>query len=187
MNLPHHARVPYTPGLYVGRNHKNSIVRAARSLALGCLFALVCLGRQHLDRPAGLFDSRNCRFGCAGYRKRHFGLEFADAKEAHAVFFPAQHAGLDQRSNIYTRGRIELAGIDRRLDAAQVDLIVPFGERRVAKSALGQTPVERHLAALETLDADTGTRGLALAAAAAGLAGTGANAATDPAADRKST
>ena len=47
------------------------------------------------------------------------------------------------------------------------------------EAALGQAPMQRHLAALEALDAHAGARGLALAAAAAGLALAGADAAAD--------
>ena len=53
------------------------------------------------------------------------------------------------------------------------------GERGVLEAALGQAPVQRHLAALEALDAHARARGLALAAAAAGLAGARADAAAD--------
>src|SRR5205085_6561257 len=49
----------------------------------------------------------------------------------------------------------------------------------VAEAALGQPAVHRHLAAFETLDAHAGARGLAFAAAPAGLAGARADAATD--------
>src|SRR5262249_21054973 len=50
---------------------------------------------------------------------------------------------------------------------------------RIAEPALRQAPVQRHLAALEALDAHAGTRGLPLAAAATGLAHPGADAAPD--------
>jgi len=45
-----------------------------------------------------------------------------------------------------------------------------FQPEDVVEAALGQAPVQRHLAALEALDAHAGTRGLALAAAACLLA-----------------
>jgi hypothetical protein len=84
-----------------------------------------------------------------------------------------QGRGIDRRAGI------ELAGIDRRLDALEIDFVQPERERGVLEAALGKTTVERHLAAFEALDPHARARGLALAAAAAGLAGTGADAATD--------
>src|SRR5262249_54464918 len=84
--------------------------------------------------------------------------------------------GIDHRAGI------EPPGIDRRLNPAEIDLVEPERERRVAKAALGQPAMQRHLAALEALDAHAGTRGLALAAAPAGLARAGADAAADAAA-----
>ena len=43
-----------------------------------------------------------------------------------------------------------LPGIDRLLDAAEIDLVVALGED-VVEAALGQAPIERHLAAFEAL------------------------------------
>src|SRR5262249_30239877 len=57
-----------------------------------------------------------------------------------------------------------------------------LGEGRIAEAAFGQAAMQRHLAALEALDADARARGLALAAAATGLASARADAATDAAA-----
>ena len=74
---------------------------------------------------------------------------------------------------------IELAGVDRRLHPAEIDLVELERERRVAEAALRQAPMQRHLAAFEALDAHAGARGLALAAAAAGLAHARADAAAD--------
>ena len=50
----------------------------------------------------------------------------------------------------------------------------------VLEAALGQAPVERHLAALEAVDGDAGARLLALDAATGGLAGARADAAAEP-------
>src|SRR5262249_40301902 len=49
----------------------------------------------------------------------------------------------------------------------------------IVEAALRQTPVQRHLTTLKALDADAGARGLALAAAPAGLALAGPDAAAD--------
>ena len=74
--------------------------------------------------------------------------------------------------------RIELAGVDRLLDAAEIDFVV-IRARRVAEAALGQTAMQRHLAAFKALDRDAGARLLALDAASAGLALAGADTAAD--------
>src|SRR6266404_5504873 len=54
-----------------------------------------------------------------------------------------------------------------------------FEPENIVEAALRQAPVDRHLAALEAFDAHAGTRGLALAAAAGGLALARTNAAAD--------
>ena len=59
--------------------------------------------------------------------------------------------------------------VDRLLNAVEIDL-GEFEPEDVVEAALRQPPMQRHLAAFEALDAHAGTRGLALAAAAGGLA-----------------
>ena len=71
---------------------------------------------------------------------------------------------------IHGHSRIELAGIDRRLNLAEIDFVELARERRIARAALRQPPMQRHLAAFKALDAHARTRGLALAAAASLLA-----------------
>src|SRR5207247_4068822 len=90
-----------------------------------------------------------------------------------------QYATIHQGGRIDRGANIELAGVDRRLHAADIDLAKPAREWRVPKAALGQPPMERHLATLEALDPHARARGLALAAAAAGLAAAGADATPD--------
>src|SRR5208282_6532893 len=92
---------------------------------------------------------------------------------------PAQDTRLDQSRGIDGRRRIELAGVDRLLQAPEIDLVEPARERRIFEPALGQAAMQRHLAALKPLDAHAGARGLALTAAAAGLALAGTDAAAD--------
>src|SRR5258708_36507659 len=127
---------------------------------------------QDCDRAAGFFHGRDGGFGSPPYGHRHLGLELAHSEQAYPGLGPPQDPGLDQRGAIHRRIRIELAGIDRRLDAAEIDLVQLQRERGVAEAALGQTPMQGHLAALEALYAHARARRLALAAAAAGLAGT---------------
>jgi hypothetical protein len=92
----------------------------------------------------------------------------------------SQHAGIDQHRRVDLGAFLEMqpASVDRRLHPAEIHLVEYLGED-VVEAALGQTPVQRHLSALEALDAHTRARGLTLAAAAAGLAHAGADAATD--------
>src|SRR6202044_1268709 len=101
------------------------------------------------------------------------------AEQPHAVFGPAQEAGLDQRRRVDLGRRVERASVDRRLQLAEVHLVELAGEFHVLETAFGQPAMQRHLAALKAFDAHAGARGLTFAAAAAGLALAGANAAAD--------
>src|SRR5581483_2195474 len=146
----------------------------------GLLVAGRGLGRrENNNRAARLFNRRPRRLRGAPDRKRNLDLDLARAQQPHAILFSAQHASLDQGSSI-DRGRgIELAGIDGCLHVAEIDLVQPLRERGVLEAALGQPAMQRHLAALEALDAHARTRSLTLAAAAAGLAAARADATTD--------
>src|SRR5215470_15037894 len=126
------------------------------------------LGGENRHRAAGLFHRRDRRFGGAGNGERDFGLELALAQQAHAVLRPPQDAGLDQRIDIDRGLGVELAGVDRLLQAAEIDLVELLAERLV-EAALGQPAVQRHLAALKALHGDAGARLLALDAAPGGL------------------
>src|SRR4029079_12422820 len=141
-------------------------------------FAWLLGGCQDRDRTPSLFDRRDCRFRRAVDRKGDLRLQFAVPEKADTIMGPAQQPGLDHGGGIDRSAGIELAGIDRLLDAAEVHLMQLELERLV-EAALRQAPVQRHLAALETLDAHAGARGLALATASAGLALAGADAAAD--------
>src|ERR1043166_5375880 len=90
----------------------------------------------------------------------------------------AQEPGLDQCGRVHRRSRVELAGVDCLLHPPEIDL-VQLELERLVEAALGQPPVQRHLPALEPLDAHARARGLAFAAASAGLALAGADAAAD--------
>src|SRR5262249_48622000 len=139
-------------------------------------------GRQDGDRAAELFHRRHRRFGRTPDREGELGLDLARAEQPDPVLGPSEHAGLHQRLGVDRRGRVELAGVDRRLDLVEIDLVELARDRRILEPPLGQPAVERHLAALEPLDAHARARGLPLAATAAGLARAGADAATDAAA-----
>src|SRR5262249_29986094 len=147
------------------------------------LFARLRLWRQHFDRAAGLLYRGYGGFRGAVDRKRNLGLDFTGAEEPDAVLGAANDAGFEQRRRIDLGRGIEHAGVDRRLDAAEIHLVELAREHGVFETALRHAAVQRHLAALKALDAHAGTRGLALAAAAAGLARARTNAAADPLAD----
>src|SRR5262245_12801493 len=139
------------------------------------------LGRQDRDRAAGLFDRRHRRLGRAGDRDGDLGLELALAQEPDAVLGPPQDAGLDQDLGIDRGLGVELAGVDRGLQAAEVDLAELLAERLV-ETARGQAPMQRHLAAFAAFHRDARARLLARDATPGGLALAGADAAADAAA-----
>jgi hypothetical protein len=101
--------------------------------------------------------------------QRQLGFELALAQQAHAIERAADEAGGHQHRGIHGLARIDQLGIHRRLQAAQIDL-VEFLAIALGEAALGQAPVQRHLAALETAEPHAAARGLALAAAATHLA-----------------
>src|SRR5262245_28797651 len=110
--------------------------------------------------------------------ERDLGLDLAAAEQAHAVTGAPQRTGLHQRLGVDDALGVELAGVDRALDAVEIDLNQVERED-IVEAALRQTAVQRHLAAFKALDAHARTRGLALAAAAGLLALAGADAAAD--------
>src|SRR5262249_33761631 len=110
---------------------------------------------------------------------RDFALVCPGSERPPPAFGPSKHARLHQALCALGRPGIEPAVVDRRLNLAEIDFVELARERRIAKAALGQPPMERHLAAFKAFDPHTGARGLAFAAAAAGLAHPGADAAAD--------
>src|SRR5882672_557421 len=140
---------------------------------------LVLLRCQNRDRAAGLLDRRDRRLGSTPDRELNLGLQLAHAEQAHAVLGAAQHAGLDQRLRVHRCRDVELLGVDRLLNAVEIDL-VELQPEWLVEAALRQAPMQRHLTALEALDAHARARRLALAAAAASLADARADAAADP-------
>ena len=130
------------------------------------------------DRSAGLFDG-----GTRGSRgARDFdgdlGGELAATEQAYAVLGARDDAGLYQCCAIDGRGGVELAGVDRLLQAVEIDLDEILRER-IVEAALGQAAIDRHLAALETVDGTPVRDLLTLYATAAGLALARADAAAD--------
>src|SRR6476661_5134369 len=128
---------------------------------------------RHCEERKRRFAARHARdLEC------ELGLELALAEQAHAVLAAAREAGGLERVMVERALAIELAGIDRLLDRADVHFGEVFGED-VVEAALRQPHVERHLAALEAGDADARARLGALLAAAGGLAESRADAAAD--------
>src|SRR6201993_2002796 len=135
-------------------------------------------GSQDLHGAPGLLDGLDRRFRRAVHLDIDLGLELAAAEQPHAGLGAAQHAGLHQRLGVDGRAGIDRLGVDRLLETVEIDLGV-FDPEHVVEAALGQAAMHRHLAAFKTLDADARTRGLALAAAARGLALAGTDATAD--------
>ena len=95
-----------------------------------------------------------------------------------AVLAAAGQAGRVQRRLVDRRLGVELAGVDRLLDRAQVHLGIILGED-VVEAALRQPHVQRHLTAFKAVDRNARTRLLTLLAAAGGLALARTDAASD--------
>src|ERR1700722_3560944 len=141
--------------------------------------AFVLLGRrQDFHRAARLLDRRDGGFRSAVHFDRQLGLDFTASEQPHAVLGAPEHAGFHQRFGVDGALGVDQLGVDRLLKAVEIDLgkIQP---EDVVEAALRQPPMQRHLAALETLDPHAGTRGLALAAAAGLLAFARADATAD--------
>src|ERR1700709_2608243 len=126
-------------------------------------------GRQDLHRTAGLLDRRDRGLrGAMGF-DGELGLELAAAEQPQSVLGAADHATLHQRFDGDGVLGVDQLGVDGFLQPVEVAL----GEielEDVGEAALRQTTMQRHLAALEALDAHARTRGLTLAAAARSLA-----------------
>src|SRR6185312_1977754 len=116
---------------------------------------------------------------CGGELDGQLRLELAMAEEAGRRYGIAHQPGRMQRRGGDGGARIEPAAVDRRLDAADIDDLV-FDAEQVLEAALGQAAMQRHLAALEALDAHAGARLLAFDAAAGGLVEARADAAAEP-------
>src|SRR5437867_3910771 len=134
--------------------------------------------RQH-DLTTRLLDRRDGALRRAGDFDGDLGLQFARSQQANAVPYLAQEARLAQNLTVDRLRRVEPAGVDRGLQLAKVHDHERAAED-VVETPFGHAHVERHLAALEALDVHAGARRLALAAATAGLALAGPNAAADP-------
>src|SRR5260370_26177796 len=153
---------------------KRAMTQMLRRLA----FVLLCR-RQDFHRAARLLDRRDGGFRSAVNLDIQLGLEFAAAEQPHAILRTPDNARFHQRFGIDGTARVEPLGVDRLLNPVEIDL-GKFEPEDVVEAAFRQPPMQRHLATFKTLDAHAGARGLALAAAAGGLAFTLADATADP-------
>src|SRR5216683_2728934 len=126
--------------------------------------ALASAEKFRLAASCSAAETMACGSGCAPKRRvaAYMGIR--------PPFYPprpwaAKHARAHQRADVDHVLEVDLAGVDRFLHLAEVHLVELLG-KNIGEAALGQPAVERHLAALEPLDAHARTRGLALAAAA---------------------
>src|SRR5436190_5210456 len=136
------------------------------------------LALDDFDRAPSLLDRLARALRHAGDLEVELGLQFALAEQADAVLAAASEAGGLERAMVERALDVELAGIDRLLDRADVHLGIVAGED-VVEAALRQPHVERHLAALEAGDRHARARLGALLAATGGLAEPRADAAAD--------
>src|ERR1700689_1787584 len=97
-------------------------------------------------------------------------FQFALGQKPYAISDAAKNARLDQRFAINLGVGFKRARIERLLQTAEIDDVEMLAEILAREAALGQPPVQRRLAAFEAVQGNAGARGLALAAARAGLA-----------------
>src|SRR5271163_4642190 len=128
---------------------------------------------------AGLLDRRHRRRRGARDVDRQLGLELALGEQPDRLVGMAHQAGGLQRGTGDVDLGVEPPGLDRGLDPPQIDDLESLA-KNILEAALGQPPMQRHLAALEALDPHAGARLLALDAAARGLAQARADAAAVP-------
>src|ERR1700733_1047022 len=124
---------------------------------------------QRFETAAGSLDRRRCALGRDFHFKSRLGCQFAHAKNLDSITSARDDAGLHEALDRDRLGRVELTGVDRLLNASEVDHIV-IEPRGRGEAALRQAAMQRHLAALEALDADARAGRLALAATAGLLA-----------------
>src|SRR5690554_4579806 len=145
---------------------------------LGCCQLGRILCHENIDRATGLLDRRGRALRNPGHLERNLAGQFALAEQADAILAAACHTGGPQRCMIDDVLGVELAGFNQLLDLAEVDLGIVLAEW-IVEAPLRQPHVQRHLAALETLDGNARPALLALLAAPAGLAFARAYAASD--------
>src|SRR5262249_40204336 len=143
---------------------------SGRALGFGLQLALgLGLLRHQSDGAARLLHRLGRALGGAHDRNLDRGLELAVAEQADPVAGVADDARSDERLGAHRLARVELARFDEGLDLADVHRRI-FRFEDVDESALGKAAEERHLPALEAVEAHARARLLALLAAARLLA-----------------
>src|SRR5439155_11537829 len=111
--------------------------------------------------------------------KGEFCGQAALAEKADAGIPASENSCREERLDGDRGVDVELLRLNRRLNAGEIHLVVLDGIRLI-ETALRQSPVDRHLAALEARFGSARARGLTLAAAPPGLAESGADAPAEP-------
>ena len=102
-----------------------AIARPGEAVSARAAACSGCLGAAVLTRAAGLLDRRDRALRGAGDFEGELRLEFALAEDLHAVARLGDSTPAAISASIVTGcARVELAGVDRLLDAAEVDLVV---------------------------------------------------------------
>ena len=86
--------------------------------------------RCHDHRAPELFDRFDRGLGCALDLDGERRLELALGQEPHAIADPAQNAGGDERGAVDGRVGLDPAGVERGLQAAEIDDMEMLAERR---------------------------------------------------------
>ena len=76
-----------------------------------------------MTEPPAFSTAATADFDAPQTENATLALSSPIAEQPHAVLGAAQDAGLDQRGGVDGRADIELAGIDRLLDAVEIDLV----------------------------------------------------------------
>src|SRR6202158_3816238 len=96
---------------------KRTMTQMLRRLA----FVLLCR-RQDFHRAARLLDRRDGGFRSAVNLDRQLGLDFTTPEQPHAIFRAPDRAGLYQRFGVDGALGVERLGVDRLLNAVEIDL-----------------------------------------------------------------
>ena len=76
-----------------------------------------------VTEPPAFSIASTADFDAPATSKDELRLELADAEDPHAVARLRDHARGDERLDRDRRALVELAGLDRLLDAAEIDLV----------------------------------------------------------------
>ena len=168
--MPLHMRLPK-------RGFNNIFARDYAEVNIGAIQKVIDAGKLDIKSAldhAALKAAGLARGGRDGVRLLGKGelkakLAFKVAGVSKGAREAVEKAGGLERVMVERTLRLELAGVDRLLDRADVHLRIVAGED-VVEAALRQPHVERHLAALEAGNADARARLRALLSATRGLA-----------------